>query len=42
MLVMLETGIRKPSDDTAERLIVVLEVSPRNAGMFRRMAVAEH
>ena len=40
-VAMLENGVRKPSDDTVERLIVALDLSPRTAGMFRRMAVAE-
>ena len=37
----LETGMRKPSDDTVERLITAMDLPPRTAGLFRRMAAAE-
>ena len=37
----LETGARKPSDDTVERLITAMDLSARTAGLFRRVAAAE-
>ena len=42
----LETGDRKPSDDTVERLITerlitAMDLPPRTAGLFRRFAAAE-
>ena len=33
---MLETDVRKPSTDTIERFVVVLDLTPRNAGILRR------
>lgn len=38
---MLETNVRRPSVDTVERLIVALDLTPRAAGIFRRVAAAE-
>ena len=37
----LESGARKPSDDTVERLITAMDLSARTAGLFRRVAAAE-
>ena len=33
---MLETGVRFPSDDTIERLIIAMDLSGREANLFRR------
>ena len=37
----LETGARRPSDETVERLITALDLKPRTANLFRRVATAE-
>ena len=37
----LETGDRRPSDETVERLITALDLKPRTAGLFRRLAAAD-
>ena len=37
----LETGARRPSEATVERLVTAMDLSARTAGLFRRVAAAE-